>query len=180
MGKLDVGCEMMRLLVVSLFGGTLGLAVACAYGESYVRVNQLGYRPGDVKVAMGLGRDGLPAVFQVIDAATGRVEFAGKSRQIDETWGQLSRHAELDFSALDKEGEYFIRCGDSESPRFHLSTAAYAELPDQLLGARLAIHVGDQIGELLTGLQQLLQRFPRSGASSSWTAPTVEGATSSG
>lgn len=113
----------------------LTILTPTAHGESdsFVRVNQLGYRPAGVKVAIALGRGALPSRFEVVDTATQRVAFEGDTRPIAEPWGQFARHAELDFSALDREGEYFLRYGDAESPRFPISAGAYDELPDQLL-----------------------------------------------
>ena len=43
-----------------------------AADDVYVRVNQLGYRPGDVKVAVAMARAHMPAKFQVVDAASRR------------------------------------------------------------------------------------------------------------
>jgi hypothetical protein len=96
-------------------------------------VNQLGYRPADVKVAIALGSDALPGSFQVVDVTTGKPAFEGAARPINEKWGRFDRHAELDFSALAKDGEYFVKLGEAESPKFLVRADAYAELPDQLL-----------------------------------------------
>jgi len=104
-----------------------------ASGESYVRINQLGYRPADVKIAVGLGREELAAKFQVIDAKSEKVAFEGDARHISEQWGEFEEHAELDWSALDREGEYYVLFGEAKSPKFRIGAAAYAEMPDQLL-----------------------------------------------
>ncbi len=100
---------------------------------SFVRVNQVGYRPGDVKIAIALGREPLPEKFQVIDVATGKVAFEVGARQLAEAWGQFSHHAELNFFGIHKEGQYKIRDGETESPPFRIQVAAYADLPDQQL-----------------------------------------------
>jgi hypothetical protein len=106
---------------------------APAENRAFVRVNQLGYRPGDVKVAIALGRDELPERFVVIDAATRRKVFTGASRRSAERWGQFAHHAELDFSAFENRGDYFIDYAGVESPKFTIRQGAYAGLPDQLL-----------------------------------------------
>jgi hypothetical protein len=102
-------------------------------GETFVRVNQLGYRPGGVKVAVGFGTDDLPAAFQLVDAVHNQLVFEAPARPIAQAWGQFTNHAELDFSAFDKLGQYRIRFGSADSPPFRVSEEAYAELPDQLL-----------------------------------------------
>lgn len=51
------------------------LAASCkGKDEGWIRINQLGYRPGDVKVAvfMGKGSNELQS-FRVIDAVTGKL-----------------------------------------------------------------------------------------------------------
>ncbi|MEX0611368.1 MAG: glycoside hydrolase family 9 protein [Pirellulales bacterium] len=124
---------MHRRVVVSLLMMVFGSAAARGQDELFVRVNLFGYRPGDVKVAIALGRGALPQRFEVIDAATQRTAFKGDAQPIAESWGDFAHHAELDFSALDRDGEYIIRIGDAESPRFSIRGSVYAELPDQLL-----------------------------------------------
>jgi hypothetical protein len=104
-----------------------------AADDVYVRVNQLGYRPGDVKVAIAMAHAALPAQFQVVDAAAQKVVFEDQVRAAEGKWAKFDPHARLDFSKFDKEGEYFVRVDDSKSPTFRISTGAYAELPDQLL-----------------------------------------------
>jgi hypothetical protein len=124
---------MYRFVVMPFLALLLYSAAARGESESYVRVNQLGYRPGDVKVAVALGRGPLPGRFEVIDAASKRSVFAGDARPIAGPWGQFGHHAELDFSALDKRGEYVVRIGEAQSPRFAIRADVYADLPDQLL-----------------------------------------------
>ncbi|HEX5471582.1 MAG TPA: glycoside hydrolase family 9 protein, partial [Lacipirellulaceae bacterium] len=107
--------------------------LAAAIDSAYIRVNQIGYGPADVKVAVAMGRGELPPTFEVVDATTRRSAFEGNSRPIEQAWGQFPHHAELDFSALNKPGEYFVRIADANSPRFRIAAGASAELPDQLL-----------------------------------------------
>jgi hypothetical protein len=125
-----------RLGVLCGLGGLiLSGSASEAYSESdlFVRVNQVGYRPGDAKIAIALGREAVAAKFEIVDAATGEVAFTAKARPLPEKWGQFPHHADLDFSELAKEGEYTIRVGGAQSPAFKIQAAVYAELPAQLL-----------------------------------------------
>ncbi len=123
---------MIRPFVIVIF--VCGCAqVANAADDALVRVNQIGYGPADVKVAIAMEREALSQKFQVVDAATQQVVFEGESRRIEQTWGVFPHHAELDFSALDKPGEYSVRVGDAKSPTFRVAAGVYAELPDELL-----------------------------------------------
>ena len=102
--------------------------------EIYLRVNQLGFRPHDQKLAMMFGRAALPERFALVDAATRQVTFeAEPSLVVPGRWGQFEHHAELDFSAFTKPGRFVIRAGASESRPFDIGDEVYAPLPDRLL-----------------------------------------------
>jgi hypothetical protein len=99
----------------------------------HIRVNQIGYRSDDVKIAMAFGNADVPEQFQLINATTGQPVFEGASRPVDGKWGQFDRHVQLDFSAFTTAGEYFVKFGAAESRKFRVGNEVYAELPDQLL-----------------------------------------------
>src|SRR5438477_545696 len=88
--------------------------------DTFVRVNLLGYRPGDVKIGIVMSRGATAAEFQVIDAASKRVAFGGRCQALAEAWGEFVHHAELNFSRLETEGEYIVKVGNAESPRFRI------------------------------------------------------------
>ncbi|MFN2416787.1 MAG: glycoside hydrolase family 9 protein [Pyrinomonadaceae bacterium] len=99
----------------------------------HLRVNQLGYRVRDAKVAVAFSGAALPARFALVAADTGRVVFEGEVRGVPGGWGRFGKHAELDFSAFETPGRYFLRLGLAESRRFEVGAAVYARLPDELL-----------------------------------------------
>ena len=110
-----------------------GPANAGAGDPVYLRVNQVGYRTSDVKIAMALSRGPLAERFEVVNSTTQRVVWEGVSRQVTGRWGQFDHHAELDFTPFDKPGRYFLRLGAAASQPFQIGDGIYAELPDQLL-----------------------------------------------
>ena len=100
----------------------------------YIRANQIGYGAREPKVAIAFSKSALPETFSVVDAAAQKIVFTGRTKLIeDATWGQFTNHAELDFSALKKSGNYFIRCGEADSLPFAIGQNEYAKLPDELL-----------------------------------------------
>ena len=122
------------LVTLSLFVADVRTPAAAQVGEQlYVRVNQVGYRPSDPKVAAAFARTPLPDKFTVVDAATQRVVFTGAAKQVEGNWGQFDHHAELDFSSFKREGRFFVSIGAARSPEFVVGERVYAELPDQLL-----------------------------------------------
>lgn len=101
-------------------------------GQTFVRINQLGYRPHDPKLAVALSTGPITGEFVVKNAAHS-VVFRETVTPIDGSWGQFTTHAELDFSSLSKPGRYYVALGDIKSAQFEISTAAYSTVPDQLL-----------------------------------------------
>ncbi len=111
---------MLAVLVVALVGSS-GFG---AEGPA-VRINQLGYRPGDPKVALIATA---PAAFAVREAATGRIVFegqAGPPGPRDSASGD--RVTALDFTALRTPGAYVVTApGLTASPPFPVGDAVYA------------------------------------------------------
>jgi hypothetical protein len=97
----------------------------------YIRVNQLGYKLRDPKIAIAFSANPFTTSFIIANAETKQIVFKGDAKPLDGKWGQFSNHAELDFSALAKPGRYFIQIDKFESPAFAIKSDIYVELPDQ-------------------------------------------------
>lgn len=132
-------CSSLRPLLAGLV--LLSLA---AFGKSdltnagdqqppFLRINQIGYRISDPKIAIAFASSPLPSKFSVIDASTQLVVFNGSPKPVSGKWGQFTQHAELDFSSITKPGLFWLRFGAAQSPQFTISDAGSPELPDQLL-----------------------------------------------
>jgi endoglucanase len=115
--------------------GLIVCGARAANGQSglYIRLNEVGFRPHDIKTAVAFGPEPLPAEFRVVNTATGRVVFTGKPAPLSGSWGQFAYHGELNFSSLGREGKYVIEFGGVRSSEFTIKQTAYAEIPDQLL-----------------------------------------------
>lgn len=136
---------LLLLLLLTQTGRLSGAALALATQDTakqdapaqtaamHIRVNQLGYRPPDPKIANLFSSAPLPAECAVIDASTKRVAFTAPTKSIAGSWGEFSHHAEIDLSAFNKPGKYILRCGDAESRQFAIDPQVYDRLPDQLL-----------------------------------------------
>jgi hypothetical protein len=100
----------------------------------YARANQLGYRPGDKKIAAAFSATSLPERFDIVETSGNKIVFQGAAKILsDEKWGAFSNYAELDFSALKKPGAYFLQVGDGKAFPFVIKEKIYAQLPDHLL-----------------------------------------------
>ncbi|HEV2695775.1 MAG TPA: glycoside hydrolase family 9 protein [Verrucomicrobiae bacterium] len=101
--------------------------------EVFLRVNQVGFAPDDVKPGFAFSKVPLPEAFTVTDVTTQKPVFSGKTKPIIATWGQFTNHAELDFTQFKTPGKYVLCCGNAKSSPFTIVPQIYADLPDQLL-----------------------------------------------
>lgn len=110
----------------------------------WIRINQLGYLPGDIKVAVMISKEETnPGSFRVLDVKTGECVFSGSVKDGSlvkvpaQKWAMASAFR-LNFSALEDEGGYRIVMdipgkGTVESPDFRIGTEVYDRSADFLL-----------------------------------------------
>jgi len=104
------------------------------FPQSVIRINQLGYQPDAIKVAVLMSEDTLiPNEFTVEDIFTGKTVFTSKVIKPTGALGNFKETARLDFSKLTKEGTYRIISGDTKSPNFRISDTIYNSTADYLL-----------------------------------------------
>ena len=113
----------------------LVFVVACVFAQQKViRVNQLGYLPQSVKVAVFLSTGTENArQFQVFNALNDKLVYEAEVKQVDGTaWGMESAFR-LDFSAVTQSGGYYLSLGETCSPAFQISHDIYDGTADFLL-----------------------------------------------
>lgn len=101
-------------------------------GETFIRVNQLGYEADDSKIAIAFSDKPLPYDFTIYTSDHQRIPLSLKTESVQGNWGKWNYHAELDFSKIEGPGKYFIRCGDAEVS-VTVAENIYRALPDTLL-----------------------------------------------
>ena len=106
-----------------------------------MRVDQLGYAPGEAKVAYLLAPRALRnARFRVTDAA-GKTVLRGRVGKSRGRWNRRYRAVQpLDLSALRTPGRYRVRVRRARSPRFRIADARRAAAP-----------AGGRVGRVLPG-----------------------------
>lgn len=93
---------------------------------SWIRVNQLGYLPSAVKVAVFVSKkESAAEKFQLIDAGTQAVVYTGNSGRDFGSYGPFSQSARLAFSGFKKPGRYYLKCGATTSPSFSIGKDIY-------------------------------------------------------
>lgn len=105
-----------------------------AKGSEVIRINQLGYLPKGVKIAVFLSDQAIQLKkFRVVDNLSGQVVYEGASQSADATiWGQKSAYR-LNFSAVTQPGGYRLEAGSVSSPSFAVSSSIYKGSADFIL-----------------------------------------------
>ncbi len=118
---------------VLFFGLFLLATLGTLSAQSWVRVNNVGYLPDDIKVAVYLSMDQVDGSFEVYDASNDRLVFRGEGTAANASrWG-LTRAYRLDFSSVTRPGGYYIRCGQTKSVAFRIGPDVYDGLADFML-----------------------------------------------
>jgi len=117
----------VQVLVIILFS-------AVASASSPIRINQLGYLPQSVKVAVFISDEKVEITsFQLFETLSGKMVFEGKPEVADaQMWGKQSAYR-LNFSAFQQKGGYFLKVGNSVSPSFRISPDVYSGTADFIL-----------------------------------------------
>jgi endoglucanase len=126
----------VNALLLAVFCAPLQASICGSHGEneqSFIRINQLGYKLPDPKLAVAFSRSPLSGRFAVIDARSQHAVFERPVKPIAGKWGQFEHHAEFDFSSLKTPGRFFIRFNATDSAQFNVAGDAYSVLPDQSL-----------------------------------------------
>ncbi|HEX7583119.1 MAG TPA: glycoside hydrolase family 9 protein, partial [Prolixibacteraceae bacterium] len=105
-----------------------------AFASGVIRINQLGYLPHSVKVAVYLSdkKEEL-ASFQVYETLSGKLVFEGNPEPADPAvWNNQSAFR-LNFTAFQQKGGYFLKVGNTVSPSFRISPDVYKGTADFIL-----------------------------------------------
>jgi peptidoglycan/xylan/chitin deacetylase (PgdA/CDA1 family) len=99
-----------------------------------IRINQLGYLPKSIKVAVFISSENRDFTsFTVHNSISDEVVFTGKTEtKIADEWGMRTAYR-LNFSKLEKEGGYYIKTGETRSPNFRINADVYDGTADFIL-----------------------------------------------
>ena len=103
----------------------------------YIRTNQIGYLPGDIKIAVAFSHHSAEnESFEVIDVSTGKSVFGPAAMPANKgAYANFEFNHKLDFSWLKKEGRYKLRLAGSkiESLPFSVGPNVYNNHHEALL-----------------------------------------------
>jgi len=100
-------------------------------GSSWIRINQMGYLPHSVKVAVFISDESMKVLpFQLVDVASDQVVFESMPVTYDGgKWGMKSA-ARLNFSGFSKQGHYYLKAGNVHSPEFAIAPDVFRGVSD--------------------------------------------------
>lgn len=99
--------------------------------KSWIRINQLGYTPGGVKVAVWCSKESRTiGSFQLIDAATNKVVMTGKTGKDFGVYGPFASTQRLNFTFFNRPGRYYLKAGGVQSPEFEIGEYVYKGAAD--------------------------------------------------
>jgi endoglucanase len=99
--------------------------------KAWIRINQLGYQPNSVKVAVWCSKDGLIVKkFQLVDAITNKIVLTDSTRKSFGPYGPFKQTYRLNFSHFKKPGRYYLQAGGIKSPEFEIRNDVYKGAAD--------------------------------------------------
>jgi endoglucanase len=110
--------------------------------SAWIRINQLGYTPDGIKVAVWcskpdpdsvrlvLDHNNRAADWYLIDAATNQTVYEGAPGQDFGTYGPFKETRRLNFSAFKKPGRYYLQARGIRSPVFTIGNDVYKGAAD--------------------------------------------------
>jgi len=94
--------------------------------KSWIRINQLGYTPDGVKVAIWCGKDETAFTrWQLIDSKTKKIASSGMTGRAYGAYGPFQQTYRLNFSDFKKSGRYYLQVGGTRSPEFEIGDDVY-------------------------------------------------------
>ncbi|MEO6683016.1 MAG: glycoside hydrolase family 9 protein [Ginsengibacter sp.] len=99
--------------------------------QQWIRINQLGYTPDGVKVAVWCSKDHSALTnFELVDSATGKAVLSQKAGNPFGAYGPFDNTYRLNFSSFKKPGVYYLKAGDAKSPVFKINKDVYKGTAD--------------------------------------------------
>src|SRR5688572_30968826 len=115
------------LLIILLFGFSGKKEDA----SSWIRINQLGYQPGGVKVAVFCSNEELViSNWELVDVISKKPVHTGKPGKTFGAYGPFKQTYRLNFSSFKKPGRYYLQAGGIKSPEFEIGDNVYKGAAD--------------------------------------------------
>jgi len=102
--------------------------------EFYIRLNQVGFLPEDMKSGVILSEEEIPfSKFTVIDQITNEKVFSGKIRKSEKNYSTFNYCYNFDFTKINDTWKYIINVGNESSFPFIIGEDVYNSVVDSLM-----------------------------------------------
>lgn len=121
-------------LLITCLTGNLAVLGQTGRASSWIRVNQLGYLPESIKVAVLVSKEAqLPERYSLHDALTDEVVWQAEIKDTYGPYAAFNSSARLSFSDFRQKGAYYLKAGSTQSPVFRIREDVYDGSADVLL-----------------------------------------------
>lgn len=118
----------MKSLLLLMF---LPVVAFSQKADTWIRINQLGYKPNGIKVAVWCTKEEKGITnWELVNAQNGKVVFSGVSNKIFGAYGPYRQTARLNFTKFNKPGRYYLQAGETKSPEFEIGEEVYKGAAD--------------------------------------------------
>ena len=98
---------------------------------SWIRINQLGYKPNGIKVAVWCSKEQTAVGnWQLVEISSGKLVYSGKFEEPFGAYGPFTQTYRLNFSSFNKPGRYYLQAGEVRSPVFEIGDDVYKGAAD--------------------------------------------------
>ncbi len=101
--------------------------------QIYIRANQVGFLPNDIKTAVVLSKTNLSSKpFSIVDIGSDKIVYKELISDLSTAYGNFNFCYELDFTSVKAKGKYKIKIDDIESYLFNIDESIYNSVRDSL------------------------------------------------
>jgi len=94
--------------------------------NTWIRINLLGYKPTNTKVAVWCSKDTSALKnFELVDASTNKIVLTENAGKAFGSYGPFAQTYRLNFSSFKKAGKYYLQAGSVKSPEFKIADDVY-------------------------------------------------------
>ena len=124
----------MKNLLLLIFVSALILTISChSETEEWIRINQLGYRTNDIKVAVFISKKNINLKsFSLVDASSGKTIMTFDNPVKSEEMEPFTSCYRLPFTKYTRPGTYRITAGNAVSPDFCIGDDVYDKTADRV------------------------------------------------
>ncbi|MCP4713121.1 MAG: polysaccharide deacetylase family protein [Planctomycetes bacterium] len=102
--------------------------------KNWIRINQLGYTPNSVKVAVLASKETASInSFEIVDVLTEKTAFRSQDIKTYSQYAAFQSISRLDFSSFKGSGTFYIKAANITSPHFRIADDIYNHAADFLL-----------------------------------------------